>query len=45
MSVRLATARGPAQFVRTTHSADDLENIESFLHAVMKAKATPKVTA
>ena len=32
-----------AQFARTIHSADDLEKVENFLRAVMKAKATPKV--
>jgi hypothetical protein len=41
---RLMT-RLPAQFAGSTHSAHDLENVESFLRAVTKAKATPEVTS
>jgi hypothetical protein len=38
---RLMTKPSP-QFASTIHSANDLENVESFIHAVTKAKATPR---
>jgi hypothetical protein len=34
---RLKT-KPPPQFAQTTHSADDLESVETFIHAVMKAR-------